>query len=232
MPAVIEVKDLVQIVRKKVILNKLSFEMQEGECFGVFGTRGTGKTTLVHILAGIDKFKSGIVRVMNCDLNKTEKFKASLGLVTQEQSLFQDLKVCENLDFIATLKNADKTNILPLVERFELKDCLKEPVSTLEAGMYQRLSMACALLNKPRLLLVDELIDDLDLYSQHLILKELKNFLATGGSCLWAFKKIELCEHMNRVGWLENGQLTIYQPRDLKEKWQNLNQAFSIKSGE
>lgn len=232
MQAVIKVKDLVQKTGRKTVLNGLSFEVFSGECFGLFGARGAGKTTLLHILAGVDKFKSGSVEVLGYDVKKTEAFKKHLGLVTQERSLFRDLKVCENLDFLAALKNASREDILSVADRFELRDSLNEPVGALEAGTYQRLSLACALLNSPELLIVDELIDKIDLYSRRVIVRELIKFLSGGGSCVWGFSSIEFIEQMTRVGWLENGRITVYPPQEAKEKWNGEIQFFYKQSGE
>ncbi|HOV79182.1 MAG TPA: ABC transporter ATP-binding protein [Bacillota bacterium] len=219
MAPVIRVKDLTQGNGQKNILDGLSFEVYGGECFGLFGVRGAGKTALLHILAGIDRFKSGSVEILGCDIRKSEAFKRRLGLVTQERSLFRDLNVYENLEFISVLKNTEKENVLAAVKRFELEDFLGEPVGTLDAGIYQRLSLACALLNMPRLLIADDLISDVDTYSRHVISRELKTFLSGGGTCVWGFSRIEFCAEMNRIGWLENGSLTLYTPRDASEQW-------------
>lgn len=220
MNTVVKVQDLVQKIGRKTVLNGLTFEVSEGECFGVFGAGGSGKTILLHILAGIDRFRSGTVEVLDCNVRKSESFKKRLGLVTQERSLFQDLNVAENLDFIATLKNAGRKDIQPLIERFDLECSLTEPVNMLETGMYQRLSLACALLNTPAILIVDDLPGNVDPYSCKIILRELVNFLSGGGTCIWGFSNIELCKQMDRVGWLEDGRMTIYGPQETYELWE------------
>ncbi|MEG6615125.1 ABC transporter ATP-binding protein [Peptococcaceae bacterium 1198_IL3148] len=219
MEPVISVDNLVQRVGKKIILNQLSFEVY-AECFGVFGTRGTGKTSLLHILAGIDKFKSGQVTVLGMDINRSERYKNHLGLVTQQPSLFPDLRVAENLDFIATLKNANKCNINPLVEQLELEPFLGQPIKGLEAGVYQRLALACALLNHPQILIVDQLIDDIDIYSRRLMTQAISNFLAQGHTCIWGFSNPEYFKLMDRVAWLEGGQITLYAGDAAQQKWQ------------
>jgi ABC-2 type transport system ATP-binding protein len=221
MTPLIKVNGLKQTIGKHNILDNLSFELFSGECLGLFGVRGAGKTTLLHILAGIDRFKSGSVEVLGCDIRKSEVFKKQLGLVTQEQSLFRDLNVHENLDFISVLKNSGRENITGLVKRFELLKYLREPVGTLDAGIYQRLSLACALLNNPRLLIADDLINDIDPYSRHLILKELTGFITSGGACIWGFSRVEFCAATSRVGWLENGLLTLYSPQEAQALWDN-----------
>lgn len=151
---------------------------------------------MLHVLAGINKFHSGTVEVLGCNASKSDSFKKSMGLVTQERSLFQDLKAAENLDYIAVLKNAARENIPTLVRRFELEKFLSEPVGSLEDGPYKRLSLACALLNSPVLLIVDELTRNIDPHSLYIVLKELAEFLSGGGTCVWGFSDSSLGESM------------------------------------
>ncbi|AGL02165.1 ATP-binding cassette domain-containing protein [Desulfoscipio gibsoniae] len=219
MEPIIIVRDLVQKIGRNMLLNGISFDVLPGESFGVFGVRGAGKTTLLHILAGIDRFKSGQVEVLGCNITKSENFKRNLGIVTQESSLFLDMTVGENLDFIAALKNASRADVYNLIERYELNDSLSEPVTVLTLGIFQRLSLACAMLNRPKLLIADEIIKDFDLYSRNLILRELRQFQAEGGTCVYGFSNIEFCEHMSKVGWLESGQMNIYEPKDAQTEW-------------
>ncbi|MGI9862817.1 ABC transporter ATP-binding protein [Moorella naiadis] len=219
METIIAVKDLTQKIGQKTVLDGLALEVRAGECLGIFGMKGSGKTTLLHILAGIDRFTSGKVEVTGMDVQKNEGFKKYLGLVTQERSLFHDLNAAENLDFIATLKNAGRENIARLIKALELGEVLNQPAGGLEAGPYQRLALACALLNNPRLLLADELIGAIDLDSRRIILRELKNFLAAGGTCIWAFGNTEFLPHVGQIGWLEQGKLALYQPAAALVQW-------------
>ncbi|NLI13387.1 ATP-binding cassette domain-containing protein [Pelotomaculum propionicicum] len=231
MTPLIKVIDLKQTIGKQKVLDGLSLELYSGECLGLFGARGAGKTALLHILSGIDRFKSGSVEILGCDIRKSEAFKKQLGLVTQERSLFRDLKVYENLEFIAVLKNTGLDSIPDLVKRFELTDYLGEPAGRLNAGVYQRLSMACALLNEPRLLIADDLINDIDPYAQRLILKELNRFVTSGGACVWGFSRIEFCAATSRVGWLEKGSLTFYTPQEAQEQWESQLLSIEQQSG-
>lgn len=115
-PAV-EVRDLVYSIGKQTILNKVSFSVLPGECFGIFGTRSTGKTSLLHVLAGVVRFRAGTVRIMGHDIKATDRYKRVIGLVTQERSLFPDLNTGENLDYLAVLKNCPRERLLALVDR-------------------------------------------------------------------------------------------------------------------
>lgn len=232
MEPVIRVNNLVQKMGRKILLKGVSFEVLPGECFGVFGTRGTGKTSLLHVLAGIERFTSGQVEVLGSNIVKSEKFKRDLGLVTQERSLFQDLSVGENLDFIAVLKRASRKAVQEGIERFELREFLTEPLTALDTmGSFQRLSLACALLNQPKVLIVDELIKDIDLYSSNLILRELERFQTEGGTCVWAFSDISYCRYMSRVGWLEGGEMTLYSPEAVCSEWNRQEEFYLEQSG-
>lgn len=232
MAPLVKVANLKQVIGRKNVLDGLSFELSGGECLGLFGPRGAGKTTLLHILAGIDRFKSGSVEITGCDIRKCETFKKQLGLVTQERSLFKDLNAYENLEFISVLKDAGKGNIPELIKRFELDSILGEPADTLDAGIYQRLSMACALLNEPLLLIADDLINDIDPYSKRIVLNELNRFISGGGSCIWGFSRVEFCSLTSRVGWLENGLVTLYSPREAQELWESRIRLIEQQSGE
>lgn len=228
---VVKVDQLVQKFVLKRVLNGLSFELHAGEAVGIFGLRGSGKSSLLHILAGVDRFTSGNVEVLGCNVQKNQKFKERIGLVTQEASLFQDLNTAENLDFIATLKGAERSAIKQVIDQFELGDYLKVPVPILDGGVYQRLSMACALLNSPQLLILDEPVKDIDLYSRHLIIQQLTGFTENGGACICGFSNIEFASYFDRVGWLENGELSFCEPQAACAKWEGLLHSFGEAAG-
>lgn len=222
---VMTVSGLSQKRGRREVIKNLSFTLFKNECLGIFGLRGSGKTTLLHTLAGIDRVSSGKVEILGHDIKKSTAYKKSLGLVTQEPSLFKDLKVLENLDYIAVLKGCDPSNIPPLVARLKLQEYLLKPVINLDLGVYQRLSLACALVNNPQVLIADELIRDIDLYSRRLILEEMNNYLGSGGSCIWGFSNIDDAARMSRVVWLEAGLNEIYEPEAALAKWDEIKVA-------
>ena len=219
MEPIIKVSNLVQKAKRRTILQDISFEVPQGAWWGIFGTQNSGKTSLMHILAGVARFSSGQVEILGMNAAKSEKLKRHLGLVTEENSLFQDMTVAENLDFIAVLKNASHNDVQEMAERFELQDYLAEPLGFIKKGVLQRLALACAMLNRPQVLIADELMENIDLYSRSLILRELKSFQSGGGTCLWAFSTIDFCQYVERVLWLEDGKMTLYKPEEALSEW-------------
>ncbi|WP_425806445.1 ATP-binding cassette domain-containing protein [Desulfitobacterium sp. Sab5] len=232
MKPILSVNHLVQKRGRKTLLKDISFDVLPGERFGVFGTRGTGKTALLHILAGVDRFTSGQVEILNFNVQATEKYKRDIGLVTQERSLFSDMSVGENLDFIAVLKKAAHQDIQEMITRFELADYLSTPVADLDSvGVFQRLSLACAMLNHPRVLIADDVIKDIDLNSRHLILRELDRFQSEGGTCVWAFSDIRDWGLMSKVGCLAEGEMTLHTPEADQEEWNWTKAAYAVPYG-
>lgn len=219
---VIEAVDLSKTFGKKKVLNKVSLSVGPGESLGIFGLRAAGKTTLLYMLAGLETCKTGVIKIMGTDISKSSKYRTSLGLLTQTRSLFQDLTAGENLDYIASLKGAPADSIGPLTEKFELQNCLALAVGSLDAGVYQRLAMACALLNAPRLLVMDEPIKDIDLYSRRMITRAVEEYVSQGGACVCGFSDMSFARHLHKVGWLDNGQLSVYEPGEAWQIWNNM----------
>jgi ABC-2 type transport system ATP-binding protein len=216
---IIKVQDLVQRCRGKRVLDEVSFTVSEGEFFGLFGVKGSGKTSLLHILAGIDRFVSGSVEVLGFDAAKTEKFKKYLGLVTQLPSLFKDLSAGENLDFLAALKGAPKNSVQEVVERLNLEGYLKQRAGKMLPGPYGRLSLACAMLGHPRLLLLDEFAGNLDEESTTLIFQEINRFYKEGGTVVAVLTRPEFFCLAGKIGFLKEGRMQLLEPEAAAALW-------------
>lgn len=229
---VISIQGLVQKIGHNTVLNGVDLELYRGECLGIFGLRGAGKTTLLHAAAGVDRIKSGTIEVLGQRVGKSQAYKAKMGLVTQAPSLFSDLDVAENLDLFSVIKRVAPERIQEAVIRMELEKYLKNNLSSLKIGVYQRLALGCALLNHPEILIVDELIRDIDMESHRIILRVLEDYLQQGNSCLWSFSNIEYVHYMDRVAWLDEGQVRLYTPDEAKKIWQEMYSVIPKKRGE
>jgi ABC-2 type transport system ATP-binding protein len=140
-------------------LDGVSLRVEQGETFGLIGPNGSGKTTLIRLLLGLGRPTSGTVRVLGAVM-PNRRVAQHIGYMTQASALYGELSVRENLAFFGSLYGLGGrvlqgriAETLALVDLTERTDAL---VNTLSGGMRQRVSMACALVHRPRLLFLDE----------------------------------------------------------------------------
>ncbi|MCV6606596.1 MAG: ATP-binding cassette domain-containing protein [Campylobacterales bacterium] len=187
----------------------VNLEIQEGDFLALSGQSGSGKTTLLRILAGLEKC-DGDIRVDD-EIWQDEKFslppqKRKIGFVFQDYALFPNMSVEENLLFV----NKDKDLADKLLEMTELSDLRSRIPSTLSGGQKQRVALCRAMMNRPKLLLLDEPLSALDpkirLKLQDEILNLHKEFGTT--TIMVSHEPSEIYKLANRVVVLSNGKVT------------------------
>ncbi|PLS02839.1 ABC transporter ATP-binding protein [Neobacillus cucumis] len=148
----------------RTILKDVSFTIVEGSIIGLLGPNGAGKTTLIRLLNGVIDATSGTMNVMNYNpKNQGDEIRNKAGIITESAALYHDMSAWDNLVFFAKIYNAfDPKRIKLLLEQFELYDKKDQLVGTFSTGMKKRLSIAKALIHKPRLLFLDEPTNGLD----------------------------------------------------------------------
>jgi ABC-2 type transport system ATP-binding protein len=158
-PLAIDARDVSKSFDGKRVVNRLSMQVRRGEIFGFLGPNGSGKTTFIRMLCGLLKPDNAEGKCLGFDLLREQhKIKRRVGYMTQKFSLYDDLSVEENLDFMARLHEIPerKKTIAATIEEYGLSGRSKQLAGTLSGGWKQRLSLAASLLHKPELLLLDE----------------------------------------------------------------------------
>ncbi|MCP4307125.1 MAG: ABC transporter ATP-binding protein [bacterium] len=160
--AVIEVDALTKSYDDRIVVDGISFSVEEGEIFAILGPNGAGKTTTVESIAGLRTPDSGRIEVFGFDpLRDSEQVRSSLGIQLQE-SRFQDrVKVSEVVETFAALY-PDPLDSSTLLERLGLSEKADTQYARLSGGQQQRLSIAVALVGRPRAVILDELTTGLD----------------------------------------------------------------------
>jgi len=163
----IEVKNLTKEFNRVTALNGVSFQVNEGEVFAYLGPNGAGKTTTVNILATLLKPTSGKATVAGYDVTKNGmEVRRLIGYLPEDFGLYPNLTVYENLDFTAGLyritKDERKKIIRKLLEFLDLWDRKDSKGATLSKGMKQKVGLAKALINDPKILFLDEPTSGLD----------------------------------------------------------------------
>ena len=177
--SIIRIDNLTKRYKTKMALSNVTLEINEGELFGLLGVNGAGKTTLIKILCLLSKKTSGSVVINGLDIeNDAEKIKEIIAVSPQETAIASNLTVKENLEFFANIYSKDNSEIInKLINQFDLGDVLSERAKTLSGGYKRRLSIAVALISKPKILFLDEPTLGLDVFSRRElweIIKELK----------------------------------------------------------
>jgi ABC-2 type transport system ATP-binding protein len=159
----IEVDELTREFNGLTAVNRIRFEVEQGEIFGFLGPNGAGKTTTVRMLTGQLRPTSGRARVMGYDIvEDREQLKPQIGVVFEQQNLYTRFNALDNLKFYARLYGIPRARIGRVLERVGLSSRAGDRIDKYSNGMRQRLMIARALLHEPRVLFLDEPTRGLD----------------------------------------------------------------------
>lgn len=172
--SLIKVENITKRFDDKLVLDNISFEIEEGDIFGLIGPNGAGKSTLINIMTGILDPMCGEVSMGGFSINKNPlEVKKLIGLVPQEIALMESYTAYENLEFFGVLyglkgKELQK-RIDEILEVIGLKENKKEFVKKFSGGMKRRLNIGAAILHNPRILIMDEPTVGIDAQSRNYI---------------------------------------------------------------
>jgi lipooligosaccharide transport system ATP-binding protein len=202
---VVEAENLLKKFNDFTAVNRISFKIRQGECFGILGPNGAGKTTTIRMVYGFSPMTGGILRVFGMDIRQDwRKIKRRIGVCQQENSLDPDLTVVQNLEVFARYfdipgeKAREKAG--ELLAFIALDHRRNAQVSELSGGLMRRLVIARSLINDPDLLILDEPTSGLDPQSRHQIWDRLERLRKRGISILLTTHYMEeasrLCERL------------------------------------
>lgn len=202
---VIEVNGLRKKYRDRFVVDDVSFSVEEGEIFGVLGPNGAGKTTTVECIAGLRVPDAGTVKVLG-GLHHAE-LRQRLGVQLQSSAMPAKIKVWEALDLYASFYR-DPTDWHALMERVGLTDKRNTPYAKLSGGQKQRLSIALALVGKPRVAILDELTTGLDPQARRDTWELIEQVRADGVTILLVTHFMEEAERLcDRLALIDAGRL-------------------------
>ncbi len=165
----IEAEDIVKTYSGKITLYDFSIKIPKGTIYGLLGPNGAGKSTFIRILAGLEKQNSGVLRIFGETPNK--KLRKQLGIAPQENSFHGLLTCFENLMYYAELYGVKRSEAKPraedLLKTLGLGDKMHARASWLSGGMKRRLNLACGLMHKPKIIIMDEPTTGLDPVSRN-----------------------------------------------------------------
>ncbi len=222
--AAVILRDVVKRFGSFVAVDHISLEIGSGEIFGFLGPNGAGKSTTIRMLCGLLRPSSGQGWVNGLDIvSQSEQIKSKLGYMSQRFSLYDDLRVEENMTFFGGIYGLDsstcETRIRDVLALIGLEERRRSLTRELPTGLKQRLALGCALLHQPPIIFLDEPTSGVDPGTR-------RNFwdliytLADGGVTVFVTTHyMEEAEYCNRIGLIDHGQLiALGSPAELKSK--------------
>ena len=193
-----------------VALQGISFDVQQGELFGIIGPDGAGKTSLFRILATLLLADSGNATVDGCNVVKDYKeIRKRVGYMPGKFSLYQDLTVQENLDFFATIFNTSIEENYDLVKDIysQIEPFKDRRAGKLSGGMKQKLALSCALIHRPAVLFLDEPTTGVDVVSRKEFWEMLKRLKEQGITILVSTPYMDEASLCDRVVLMQTGKI-------------------------
>lgn len=232
MQSVIESSGISKKFRDTLALTDISFSVNEGEIFGYIGPDGAGKTTLFRIITTLILPDDGELKVLGLDC-RTEfrELRKNIGYMPGRFSLYQDLTVEENLDFYATVFGTTVSENYDLIADIysHIEPFRKRLAGKLSGGMKQKLALSCALIHKPRLLVLDEPTTGVDAVSRSEFWEMLRKLRKHNITILVSTPYMDEAMRCDRVALIQGGKiLVVDQPQSIRNGFKS--RLFTVKA--
>jgi len=210
---VIDVHGLTKKFDGHVVVSDLSMQVKRGTIYGFLGPNGSGKTTTIRMLCGLLTPDEGTGTCLGFDiLSQTDEIKKQVGYMTQRFSLYQDLSVRENLEFIARIYGIAKpvATARAAIERLGLTGREQQLAGDLSGGWKQRLALGACTLASPQLLLLDEPTAGVDPKARREFWNEIHALAANGLTVLVTTHYMDEAERCNEIAYISYGKLLVH----------------------
>ncbi len=210
---VIDVEGLTKRFGGKTVVDRFSMQVRRGQIYGFLGPNGSGKTTTIRMLCGLLTPDAGRGTCLGFDiLAHPAQIKRQVGYMTQRFSLYEDLSIAENLDFIARVYGMDcrRRRVDEALERLGLSSRRGQLAGTLSGGWKQRVALAACLLHEPKLLLLDEPTAGVDPSARRGFWEHLHELAAGGMTVLVSTHYMDEAERCHALAYIAYGKLLTH----------------------
>lgn len=209
----VTITNLVKRYGDLVALDHLNLEIEEGEIYGLLGPNGSGKTTAINCMLALLKYDKGSIKIMGEEMKPDSyEIKRNIGVVMQNVAVFEQMSVLENVDYFCGLYIKDKQRRKELVEEaihfVGLEDYKKMRPGKLSGGLLRRLNIACGIVHKPKLIIMDEPTVAVDPQSRNKILEGILELNRQGSTIIYTSHYMEEVEQIcSRIAIMDKGRI-------------------------
>lgn len=238
MTNIIEVEGLTKDYKQLRALNKLSFQVRQGEILGLLGPNGSGKSTAINCILSLLRFSSGSVKIFGKEMHPNAfVIKRRLGVVFQDVAVFDELTVAQNLEYFTGLYVSDKRERAQMIDAavklVGLQDYLKFRPKQLSGGLLRRLNLACGIAHKPDLIFLDEPTVAVDPQSRNNILDGIVTLRDQGATVVYTTHYMEEVEQIcDRIIILDKGQIIAQGTIDELKQLSNIEEKVTLQGVE
>ncbi|SMO93270.1 ABC transporter ATP-binding protein [Gracilimonas mengyeensis] len=217
MERVVEIKNLVKCYEDEPVLKHLDLEIPKGTIFGLIGPNGAGKSTLIGVLTGLLDFEEGDISMHGMELNADNELeiKKITASVLQPPLLFEQFSSLEFIEYICEIYEVEQKGLVEkaysLMDYFDIKDFAKIKVNKLSSGSRKKLAFVTAVLVEPKLLLLDEPFESVDVISINRMKNIIRRLKEKGVTIIITSHILEVVENLcDDIAILHDGQIKAY----------------------
>lgn len=231
---ILSVKNLVKRYGELVALDHLSFDVKEGEIFGLLGPNGSGKTTAINCILSLLGYDKGEIKLFEKPMAPDAyDIKRDIGIIMQDVAVFEELTVYENINYFCSLYVNDKEKRKKLVEEaidfVALNEFRKFYPKKLSGGLLRRLNIACGIAHKPKLVILDEPTVAVDPQSRNNILDGIKKLNEEGATIIYTSHYMEEVEQLcSRIMIMDKGKVIAMGSKDELKAMIKLGETISV----
>lgn len=233
---IVKVKDLVKHYGELKALDHLSFEVKEGEVFGLLGPNGSGKSTAINCILSLLEYDSGEIEIFDKPMAPDAyDIKKDIGIVMQNVAVFEELTVYENINYFCGLYIKDNKERKRLVDEaidfVGLNDFIKFHPKELSGGLLRRLNIACGIAHKPKLLILDEPTVAVDPQSRNKILEGIEELNRQGTTIIYTTHYMEEVEQIcTRIVIIDKGSVIASGTKEELKDMVSIGEKISIET--